>query len=233
MAASLQDRIARDARFASDVSHELRSPLMTLRASMEVMKGRQDEMSERSRAALDLLEHDVDRFERLIGDLLEISRLDAGAAGMALDRVSAARFVREAIASTGRTSTPMSVDDSATDTLVELDKRRMAQVIANLMDNADNYANGVTGIRVEQVDGALRVNIEDEGPGVPESEKSLIFERFSRGSTAGRRGTGRGSGLGLALVSEHVRLHGGRVWVEDRADVEHGSRFVVELPVVS
>ncbi len=84
MAQALEDRIERDARFASDVSHELRSPLMTLSASIEVLKKRQDEMPERARAALDLLVADVARFERLVNDLLEISRFDAGAAHLEL-----------------------------------------------------------------------------------------------------------------------------------------------------
>ena len=72
--------------------------------------------------------------------------------------------------------------------------------------------------------------MSDHGPGVPPEERQLVFERFSRGGGAGRRGMGEGAGLGLALVDEHVRLHGGRVWVEDRADGEPGARFVIELP---
>ena len=77
----------------------------------------------------------------------------------------------------------------------------------------------------------MQIAVEDRGPGVPEEDRELIFDRFSRGGVAGRRGSGEGVGLGLALVAEHVRLHGGRVWVEDRADGEEGARFVVELPV--
>ena len=72
--------------------------------------------------------------------------------------------------------------------------------------------------------------VEDHGPGVPADERKLIFGRFARGSGAGRRSLGEGSGLGLALVDEHVRLHRGRVWVEDRADGAQGARFVIELP---
>ena len=73
--------------------------------------------------------------------------------------------------------------------------------------------------------------VEDEGPGVPEVERGVIFDRFSRGSAGGRRGQGTGSGLGLALVAEHVGLHGGTIWVTDRTDGEPGARFVVQLPV--
>ena len=72
--------------------------------------------------------------------------------------------------------------------------------------------------------------VEDHGAGVPPEERELVFERFARGAVAGRRSTSDGAGLGLALVDEHTRMHGGRVWVEDRADGEPGARFVLELP---
>ena len=75
----------------------------------------------------------------------------------------------------------------------------------------------------------VEVVVEDNGPGVPETERSKVFERFYRGQASGRRGTGTGTGLGLSLVAEHVRLHGGRVWAEDVTD--GGARFVVQLPV--
>jgi signal transduction histidine kinase len=86
-----------------------------------------------------------------------------------------------------------------------------------------------TGIDVERRDGRVRVVVEDAGGGVAPAERSRVFERFFRGSAAGSRGTGGGSGLGLALVAEHVRLHGGEVWVEDGPG-GIGARFVVELP---
>jgi signal transduction histidine kinase len=83
------------------------------------------------------------------------------------------------------------------------------------------------------VEDGVQIAVEDEGPGVPEDERGLIFERFARGGGAGRRGSGDGVGLGLALVAEHVRLHGGQVWVEGRLDGREGARFVVELPVLA
>jgi K+-sensing histidine kinase KdpD len=78
----------------------------------------------------------------------------------------------------------------------------------------------------------VRIAVEDAGHGVPESERELIFDRFSRGTAGGNRGADSGTGLGLALVDEHVRLHGGRVWVEDRHDGKAGARFVIELPAL-
>ncbi|HIM85820.1 MAG TPA: ATP-binding protein [Acidimicrobiia bacterium] len=113
--------------------------------------------------------------------------------------------------------------------VINADKRRLARVIANLLDNASRYGGGPTSIAVESDDTHLRISVEDSGPGIPEVERTAIFERFSRGSAGGRRGGG--SGLGLSLVIEDVRLHGGRVWVEDRPDGLSGARFVFELPL--
>ena len=106
MAAALQDRVERDAQFASDVSHELRSPLMTLSASIEVLQGRRDEMPERAGAALDLLVADVARFQGLVEDLLEISRFDAGAVRLHLEHLLVAEFVRQAVAVSSSPSRP-------------------------------------------------------------------------------------------------------------------------------
>ncbi len=237
MAAALQDRIERDARFASDVSHELRSPLMTLAASIEVLQTRRDEMPERSRAALDLLVHDVNRFQQLVADLLEISRFDSGAVHLELDPVLLAEFLEQAVRvashDTGAPSVPVVVSPSANDPIVLIDKRRMARVIANLLDNAAKYAGGATSVQLTANATTAEIAVEDTGEGVAPEDRSRIFERFSRGSTAGARGADSGTGLGLALVSEHVRLHGGSVRVENRSDGVRGSRFVVQLPIAS
>ena len=230
MVDALQERIERDARFASDVSHELRSPLTTLATTIGVLASRREEMPERARAALDLLEADVARFQRLVEDLLEISRFDAGVAELRREEVRLGELVRRAVAGAG-VDIPVEISAGAEHITVEVDKRRMERVIANLVENAANYGEGATRVRVDRGRTVARIGVEDEGPGVPADEREAIFRRFFRGSAAGRRRSGgQGSGLGLALVSEHVRLHGGRVWVEDR-DGGTGARFVVELPV--
>lgn len=234
MTSSLQERIERDSRFASDVSHELRSPLMTLTGSVAVIERRRAEMPERAQVALDLLSADIRRFKVLVEDLLEISRFDVGAVQLDIEEVMLGEFVRQAIAAAvGRERDVPIVHQNGTDeVIVEIDKRRIAQVIRNLSENADKYAGGVTQIRLA-CDGAdVRIELEDEGPGVPEKERKLIFERFARGREGGRRGSGSGVGLGLSLVTEHLRLHGGEVWVTDRVDGLTGSRFVVSLPGV-
>ena len=236
MATALQSRIERDARFASDVSHELRSPLMTLSASVEVMDARRDELPERAKAALDLLKSDVVRFQGLVADLLEISRFDAGAVRLHMEELLAAEFVRQAVAVSSMPATPLVVSPRAEMVLINGDRRRLARVIANLIDNARLHGGGAPEISIAEVDApeqpvtAIRIAVEDHGPGVPQQERGLVFERFARGGVAGRRSSSDGAGLGLALVDEHVRMHGGRVWVEDRLDGEPGARFVIELP---
>jgi signal transduction histidine kinase len=228
MVEALAMRIQRDARFASDVSHELRSPLTTLSTSLEVLRARRHELSERSQSALDLLDADVQRFQRMVEDLLEISRFDAGVAELEVEEVDVRELVHHTLGRAGE-GVPLTVDDGSGAVTVLGDKRRLERVVANLVENAAAYGGGATNVGVERIDGHVRVLVDDQGAGVPPAERTHVFERFFRGSAAGRRGAGSGSGLGLALVAEHVRLHGGRVWVEDGPGAR-GARFVVELP---
>jgi signal transduction histidine kinase len=232
MATALEDRIDRDARFASEVSHELRSPLMTMSATVEVLENMRDELPERAQTALDLLSADVDRFQQLVEDLLEISRFDAGAIKLHLEEVLVAEMVIQAVSVIGGGGVAVMYDEDVSDVVVRVDKRRFARVLANLLDNAEKYAGGATGVTIVRVGDAVQIAVEDNGPGVPAEDRDRIFDRFSRGTESGKRSPDSGVGLGLALVSEHVRLHGGRVWVEDRRGGQHGARFVVELPIV-
>jgi signal transduction histidine kinase len=232
MVQALEERIERDARFASEVSHELRSPLMTLTASIEVLQNSRDDLPERSQTAVDLLSHDIERFQQLVEDLLEISRFDAGAVRLDLSDVFAAEMVERAVTALVGTTVPVECDRGAEAAIIRVDKRRMGQVIANLLDNAQKYAEGATIVRVESLHDHVRIIVEDDGPGVPVEEREVIFDRFSRGSAGGRRGDDFGTGLGLALIREHVHLHGGTVWAEERPDGAPGGRFVIELPTV-
>jgi len=242
MAEALQRRVERDARFASDVSHELRSPLMTLAASIEVIEGRRHEMPDRAQAAVDLLRSDVSRFRTLVEDLLEISRFDAGAVRMHFEELLTTQFVQQAIAVSSMPDISLTSSVSADRTIITGDRRRLARAVANLIDNARIHGGGRARVTIATIGTAddanragtrttrVRIGVEDEGPGVPEEERTLIFERFARGGGAGRRSGNDGAGLGLALVAEHVRMHGGEVWVEDRGPDRSGARFVIELP---
>ena len=227
MAASLQEKIERDGRFASDVSHELRSPLMTVMTSVEILKAREDELPERAQLALNLLSDDLQRFRQLVEDLLEISRFDVGAAQLEVDEFDVGELVRQSVRYSGH---ELELDIPADPLVIEADRRRLARALANLLDNAENYGGGPTRVSARATDDGVELVVEDAGPGVPEAERSRIFDRFARGAEGGRRGSGTGTGLGLALVAEHVRLHGGTTRVEDRQDGESGARFVIELP---
>jgi signal transduction histidine kinase len=229
MADRLQERIEHEARFTSDVSHELRSPLTTLSTSIGVLEARRQELPDRSRQAVDLLAAELRRFQRMVTDLLEISRFDTGSAELSLDDVRVDELVQHAVQAGGNGSLPVELAPDVAGLQVSVDKRRIERVVANLVENASVYAGGVTRLAVEATGDTVRLIVEDAGPGVPPEGRERIFERFFRGSAAGRRGAGDGTGLGLALVAEHVRLHGGRVWVDDRPG--GGSRFVVELPI--
>jgi len=231
MAGALEDRIQRDSRFASEVSHELRSPLMTLNASVEVLNNNRENFDERSRMALELLTDDVRRFTRLVEDLLEISRYDVGSAALQAEEIDISVFIRQAVSHSTRPGSAVNITLSAQTTIIVADKRRLAQVIANLIDNASKYGGGSILVSLDREGDEVVLAVEDDGPGVPEAERFVIFDRFSRGSAGGRRGQDTGSGLGLSLVAEHVGLHGGRVRVEDRADGKPGARFVVVLPL--
>lgn len=111
---------------------------------------------------------------------------------------------------------------------VEVDRRRFGQALINILDNADNYAGGATSITVTCTPATVRFEIDDDGPGVPEHERFHVFERFARGSTSEAPDAGSGTGLGLSLVAEHVRLHKGTIAIDDAPG--GGARFVIELP---
>jgi signal transduction histidine kinase len=238
MVDALARRIERDARFASDVSHELRSPLTAIVSATDVLQARRDELPERSRLALDLLVDEVHRFRRLVDDLLEISRADAGVGDLDLQELRLDELAYHAArAVTGRdvpvdVSVDVSVegaeDANAAELAVTADKRRLERVVTNLVANAEAHGGGLVRIAVARCGGLVRLAVEDAGPGVPPDLRERVFDRFARGAAkAGDRGADGGTGLGLALASEHVRLHGGKLWVEDRPG--GGARFVVEL----
>ena len=147
-----------------------------------------------------------------------------------------AEFVRHAVAVSSLPSTPVTVTERAEQVLIRGDRRRLARVVANLIDNARSHGGGEPEVAIAEVDDPdapvthVQIAVSDHGGGIPIDERELVFERFARGGGAGRRTGSDGAGLGLALVDEHIRMHGGRVWIEDRADGEPGARFVLELP---
>jgi signal transduction histidine kinase len=227
MVDAVQNRIARDARFASDISHELRSPLTTLATSLVVLARNTGGWTDAQRQALELMTAEVTGFQRLVEDLLEISRADAGATNLVLDDVFAGEFLRR-VAAIVYPGVGLDIAPDADDAILRIDKRRLERAFTNLAQNAERYAGGAVRLGLCRTSFGVRFEVDDAGPGVPIVDRERVFERFSRGG-AGRRVPGTGVGLGLALVSEHAALHNGRVFVEERPG--GGARFVIELPV--
>jgi signal transduction histidine kinase len=230
-AAALEQRVRADARFASDVSHELRSPLTTMLNAAALVAAHADDLPPDGREALALLRSEVGDFERLVADLLEISRADAGNTDLVLEDVRPAALARQALArraAAGGAAIDLIVRGDAADVVVRADKRRLERVLRNLIDNADGHGGGLAAVTVERSGPEVCLLVDDDGPGVPEAERAVVFERFARGSRS-TRASSAGSGLGLALVSRHVQLMGGTVAVTDAPG--GGARFVVRLPV--
>jgi len=226
MADAVQARIEREVRFASDVSHELRSPITALSAAVEVLDTGRDDIPERTRQALDIVVDQVRRFDSMVIDLLELSRLDAGATELNPERVELVDLVARVAARYGEPEVPINIVRRAPKEVVT-DKLRFERILANLLQNARNHGGGVLAIELAPArDQRFQLAVDDGGPGVAQSERERIFERFARGSAARHR---TGTGLGLALVVEHSLAMGGSTWVEDRAG--GGARFVVELPI--
>ncbi|MCK6210414.1 HAMP domain-containing histidine kinase [Georgenia sp. EYE_87] len=226
-AASLQRRVQADARFAADVSHELRSPLTTMVSAIALVEDYRHRLPEGGREALDILTSEVERFARLVQNLLEISRTDAiGGTDLVLTPVRLAEFVRRTLEP--RHQEQLRIEDGAASLDVLVDKRRLEQVITNLVDNAEKHGGGLTCVTLRRGDTVATVIVDDAGPGIPAADRAHIFEPFARGP-GNERASSDGAGLGLALVSRHARLLGGAVHVEDGP--RGGARFVLSLPL--
>jgi signal transduction histidine kinase len=235
MVSQLVDRLERDARFASDVSHEMRSPLTTLATTATVLSQHRDELSPVAQQSLDLLVADLSVFQSLVEDLLEIARNDAGAAPVMIETVSAVELVRQSVRSGakhyGIAAPPIEVADNVHDPTVNVDRRRFERVMSNLIDNAHHYAGDAVAIRISIEHELLVINVDDAGSGVPLEEHEQVFQRFFRGRAAHDRGIARGTGLGLALVRDHVQTFGGTITVQESP--EGGARFQISLPFLN
>ncbi|MFS8477977.1 MAG: HAMP domain-containing sensor histidine kinase [Micromonosporaceae bacterium] len=224
MVDQLSERMARDRRFAADVSHELRSPLQTLAAAASVLTRRKEHLDERSATAANLVVLEVARFQSLVNDLVELARSDLPASRGVVD---VAELAREVCRSRG---VPEDLVEVVDDVPVRwhVDRRRLKQVLGNLLDNAAKHGGGALAVRLGRAGDVCYLEVDDEGPGVSPEDKEVIFDRFVRGRSARARRDDDGAGLGLALVAQHAAAHGGRVLALDRPG--GGARFRVELP---
>ena len=224
MLGRLESSAGRQQRFVADASHELRSPLATMRQTAEVVRAHPGALPEGELADA-VLEESV-RMQRLVEQLLLLTRADEGAVtrtphDVDLDDVALteARRMRRA---------GLQIDTSGVGAgRVRGDQTSLAQVVRNLVDNAARHAEGAVGVVVRTDGGSVELVVEDDGPGIPEDQRQLVFERFVRLDEARARDAG-GSGLGLAIVREIVTVHGGTV--EISSSRLGGARFVVRLP---
>jgi signal transduction histidine kinase len=224
MVDQLSRRIARDRRFAADVSHELRSPLQTLAAAVSVLDRRREHFDARTAKAAELVVDEVARFQQLVTDLLALARTDQPPD---LSSVDVPALARRLCRARGIGESLVAVEPGGV-ARWQVDRRRFEQVLANLLDNAHHHGGGPTSIRIGRAGDVDYVEVDDEGPGVLPEDRKVIFDPFVRGRPARARGDGDGTGLGLALVAQHVTAHRGRVHVTDRPG--GGARFRVEIP---
>ncbi len=239
MAGSLQRQIGQleelsrvQQQFASDVSHELRTPLTTVRMAADVLHESRDDFDPSVRRSAELLQAQLDRFEALLSDLLEISRFDAGAVVLSAE----AADVRDVVHAVTESAAPLAARKGsalrlnlpATPCIAEIDSRRIERVLRNLVVNAIEHgeARDVV-VRVATDDNAVAVAVRDHGVGLKPGESSLVFHRFWRADPARARSTG-GTGLGLAIALEDARLHGG--WLQAWGEPARGSQFRLTLP---
>jgi two-component system sensor histidine kinase MtrB len=217
--------------FVSDVSHELRTPLTTVRMAGDVLHDARASFDPVTARAAELLQTELDRFENLLGDLLEISRFDAGAAVLDLEDTNLCDVAHRVVAATApmalqRGVTVRIVDDGVF--MAQADARRVERIVRNLVTNAIDHADagGVT-LRLASAGGATALTVRDHGIGLQPGQSAMVFNRFWRGDPARARTTG-GTGLGLAIALEDARLHGG--WLQAWGTPGEGAQFRLTLP---
>jgi two-component system sensor histidine kinase MtrB len=240
MAASLQEQITQLAtlsqmqqRFVSDVSHELRTPLTTVRMAAEVLYDAREEFDPINKRSAELLYNQVERFQSLLADLLEISRFDAGAATLdaePTDIVQLVSHVMDGVAPVAAEyGSEVTLNAPAGSIIVEMDDRRIDRILRNLVLNALEHGEGrAVNISVAANDTAVAVAVRDHGIGMAPAETARVFDRFWRADPARARTTG-GSGLGLAIAAEDTKLHDG--WLQAWGQKESGSNFRLTLPL--
>ena len=238
MASSIQSQIrqleefgALQRRFTSDVSHELRTPLTTVRMAADVIHASRGKLLPALRRSSELLVTELDRFEALLADLLEISRLDAGVAELGAERVDmhgvVARAVEAVRGLADESGTPLELE-LPTGVYADIDPRRAERIVRNLVANALDHGEGrPVRIVLGFDDESVAVLVRDHGVGLRPGEAGLVFNRFWRAEESRARRSG-GSGLGLSIAIEDARLHGG--WLQAWGEIGRGAAFRLTLP---
>ena len=228
----LEDMSRLQRRFTSDVSHELRTPLTTVRMAADLIFNSRDEFDPAVSRSAELLQTELDRFENLLAELLEISRFDAGFAALDAEPTDLGPLVRTGrgpAGSGGGTGRVAVALDVPTDPVVaEVDVRRVERILRNLVGNAIEHGEGKpVKVRLAAREGAVAITVRDHGVGLKPGEEKLVFNRFWRADPSRARQTG-GTGLGLSISVEDARLHGG--WLEAWGAPGQGAQFRLTLP---
>ncbi|MGE2836487.1 MtrAB system histidine kinase MtrB [Mycobacterium sp. SMC-4] len=221
-------------RFTSDVSHELRTPLTTVRMAADLIHDHSDDLEPSLRRSIELMVNELDRFESLLNDLLEISRHDAGVAELAVEAVDLRNIVQSALDNVGHLAEGAGVelifDLPGDEVIAEVDPRRVERILRNLIANAIDHAEQKpVRIRMAADEDTVAVTVRDYGVGLRPGEEKLVFSRFWRADPSRVRRSG-GTGLGLAISIEDARLHQGRL--EAWGEPGNGACFRLTLPLV-
>lgn len=228
----LEDLSRMQRRFVSDVSHELRTPLTTVRMAADVIHEARVDFDPVTARSAELLADQLDRFESLLADLLEISRFDAGAAALEAEPIDLREVVRRVVTGAEplaeRKGTQIRVVGDQQPVVAEADARRVERVLRNLVVNAVEHGEGKdVVVKLAAAGGAVAVAVRDYGVGLKPGEATRVFSRFWRADPARARTTG-GTGLGLSIALEDARLHGG--WLQAWGEPGGGSQFRLTLP---
>ncbi len=218
-------------RFVSDVSHELRTPLTTIRMAAEVLHAHRSSFDAASSRSSELLSAELDRFEDLLTELLEISRFDAGAAELSIDDVDLTALARDEVSALQRLAEDAGIVmtlDATDDCVAEVDVRRIRRILRNLITNAIEHGERrpIT-VYVRGDDEAVAIAVRDHGVGMTAAESGLVFDRFWRADPSRGRRVG-GTGLGLSISLEDARLHGG--WLNAWGRPGLGAQFRLTVP---
>jgi len=222
----LDDAFSRQRQFVSDASHELRTPLTAIRGQLEVLAQQADPHPEEVRRVEKVVLAETSRIERLVGDLLTLARLDEGVELQVQD-LELEEYVRQLLSDQVMKG-EVEVGQLPSGRL-RADSDRIAQVVRNLVRNAQQHAGPQGSVRISghSEDGRVVIDVDDDGPGIPASERDRVFDRLHRLDTSRARGSG-GSGLGLAIARSIVELHSGRIWVGESP--LGGARVSISLP---
>nr|WP_277605643.1 MtrAB system histidine kinase MtrB [Glycomyces sp. L485] len=240
MAENLQSQIRRleemsmmQRRFTSDVSHELRTPLATIRMAADLLYDNRDDFDEVTKRSTELLQHEIDRFEDLLQELLEISRFDSGFASLEVDAIDVNPIVDDVVHQYSALAEDCGVTIAVTGpgrrVVAEVDSRRVQRILRNLVSNAIEHAEGKpVEITVAESETAVAVAVRDHGVGLKPGHAERVFDRFWRADPSRTRKTG-GTGLGLAISLEDAKLHSGTLQAAGAPG--RGTLFVLTLPL--